>query len=56
MARVALDGHKSLQRREANRLLLDILQNPIDFRVHFKRWVRLVAVPTYIILSPRLAT
>ncbi|KAH9834644.1 cytochrome P450 monooxygenase [Rhodofomes roseus] len=43
ITRVALDSYRLLQRREADRTLYDILQDPENYRHHLKRIYRYVA-------------
>lgn len=42
ISRKSINKAQPIQRRESHRLLLDLLQNPADFRFHMKRRVSLM--------------
>ena len=39
MSKSSVESYQPLQRREVNRLLLDLLQKPAEFQYHMKRYV-----------------
>ena len=38
MSKSSVESYKPLQRREVNKLLLDLLRKPMDFQSHMKRY------------------
>ncbi|KAI0734033.1 cytochrome P450 monooxygenase [Fomitopsis betulina] len=42
MSKSSVESYQPLQRREVNRLLLDLLQNPANFQYHLKRYAAAV--------------